>query len=113
MDGINTPRPTTRTLAVIDGGLNVKVRVHPLPSTGKPKLLEQFKQAIRTRHYSDRTEKAYVHWIKRYIFFHNKRHPQEMAEAQIAQFLSSLATQVSASTQNQALNALLFLYHEF
>jgi integron integrase len=66
------------------------------------------------RHYSDRTEKAYVHWIKRYIFFHHKRHPLEMAESEIAQFLSSLATEgrVSASTQNQALNALLFLYHE-
>ena len=114
MDSVNTPRPTTRTLAVIDGGLNVKAPVYPLSSSGKPKLLEQVKQAIRTRHYSDRTEKAYVHWIKRYIFFHNKRHPQEMTEAEIAQFLSSLATQgqVSASTQNQALNALLFLYHE-
>ena len=69
---------------------------------------------IRKRHYSDRTEKAYVHWIKRYIFFHNKRHPAEMAEPEIAQFLSSLATEgrVSASTQNQAFNALLFLYHE-
>jgi integron integrase len=80
----------------------------------KPKLLDQVRQAIRTRHYSHRTEKAYVHWIKRFIFFHNKRHPLEMAEAEIAQFLSSLATEgrVSASTQNQAFNALLFLYHE-
>jgi Phage integrase, N-terminal SAM-like domain len=90
MDSVNTPRPTTRTLAVIDGGLNVKARVHPLPSTGKPKLLEQVRQAIRTRHYSYRTEKAYVHWIKRFIFFHDKRHPIEMGEAEIAQFLSSL-----------------------
>jgi integron integrase len=83
-------------------------------SSAKPKLLDQVRQAIRTRHYSDRTEKAYVHWIKRYIFFHNKRHPQEMAEAEISQFLSGLATdgRVSASTQNQALNALLFLYRE-
>ena len=66
------------------------------------------------RHYSYRTEKTYVHWIKRYIYFHNKRHPQEMAEAEIARFLTSLAIEgrVSASTQNQALNALLFLYHE-
>jgi integron integrase len=80
----------------------------------KPKLLDQVRQAIRSRHYSHRTEKAYVHWIKRYIFFHNKRHPLEMAEPEIAQFLSSLATarRVSASTQNQALNALLFLYDE-
>src|SRR5262245_11693073 len=79
-----------------------------------PKLLDQVRHAIRRRHYSDRTEKAYVHWIKRFIFFHNKRHPLEMAEPEIAQFLSSLATagRVSASTQNQALNALLFLYHE-
>jgi integrase len=84
------------------------------PAPPKPKLLEQMRQAIRTRHYSDRTEKAYVHWIKRFIFFHNKRHPIEMAEAEIGRFLSALATdsKVSASTQNQALNALLFLYKE-
>ncbi|MBI1994427.1 MAG: phage integrase N-terminal SAM-like domain-containing protein [Deltaproteobacteria bacterium] len=77
-------------------------------------MLDQVRQAIRTRHYSYRTEKAYVHWIKRFIFFHNKRHPLEMGETEIAQFLSSLATdsRVSASTQNQALNALLFLYNE-
>lgn len=80
----------------------------------KPKLLDQVRQAIRRRHYSDRTEKAYGHWIKRYIFFHNKRHPLEMSESEIVQFLSNLATEgrVSASTQNQAVNALLFLYHE-
>ncbi len=114
IDSVNTPRPTTRTLAVIDGGLNVNARVHPLPSSGKPKLLEQVRQAIRTRHYSNKTEKAYVHWIKRYIFFHDKRHPLEMAESEIAQFLSGLATErrVSASTQNQAFNAILFLYNE-
>jgi integron integrase len=80
----------------------------------KPKLLDQVRQAIRTRHYSYRTEKAYVHWIKRFVFFHNKRHPIELGEPEIAQFLSSLASDshVSASTQNQALNALLFLYKE-
>ena len=80
----------------------------------KPKLLDQVRQAIRTRHYSHMTEKAYVGWIKRFIFFHNKRHPAEMGEAEIGRFLSSLATEshVSASTQNQALNALLFLYQE-
>ena len=85
-----------------------------VPPTPKPKLLDQVRQAIRTRHYSYRTEKAYVHWIKRFIFFHNKRHPVEMGEAEIAQFFSSLASDahVSASTQNQALNALLFLYKE-
>jgi site-specific recombinase XerD len=80
----------------------------------KPKLLDEVRQAIRTRHYSPRTEETYVHWIKRFIFFHNKRHPSEMAEAEVAQFLSSLATEskVSASTQNQGLNAILFLYRE-
>jgi len=88
--------------------------VTSFPSAPKPRLLDQVRQAIRTRHYSYRTEKAYVHWIKRFIFYHNKRHPAEMGEAEIAAFLSSLASEshVSASTQNQALNALLFLYHE-
>ena len=83
-------------------------------SPTKPKLLDQVRQAIRTRHYSYMTEKAYVGWIRRFIFFHNKRHPAEMGEAEIARFLSSLATDshVSASTQNQAFNALMFLYHE-
>ena len=83
------------------------------PATpAKPKLLDQVRQAIRTRHYSPRTEETYVHWIERFIFFHNKRHPAEMAEAEIARFLSNLAAEshVSASTQNQALNAVLFLY---
>jgi len=82
------------------------------PPAPKPKLLDQVRQAIRTRHYSPRTEETYVHWIKRFIFFHNKRHPAEMGEKEIARFLSSLASEqhVSASTQNQALNAILFLY---
>jgi integron integrase len=86
----------------------------PTSSPQKPKLLDQVRQAIRTRHLSPHTEQAYIGWIKRFIFFHNKRHPAEMAEAEIGNFLSNLATdaKVSASTQNQALNALLFLYHE-
>jgi Phage integrase, N-terminal SAM-like domain len=110
IETVNIHKSANCTLAVIDGGLNIKARVNPLPSTGKPKLLEQVRQAIRRYHYSYRTEKAYVHWIKRFIFFHNKRHPLEMAEAEIGRFLSALATdrKVSASTQNQALNALLF-----
>jgi integron integrase len=76
--------------------------------------LDHVRAAIRTRHYSVRTEKAYVQWIKRFIFFHQKRHPLEMGEAEVGQFLSNLACerQVSVSTQNQALNALLFLYRE-
>src|SRR5688572_30786720 len=80
----------------------------------KPKLLDQVRQAIRARHYSYMTEKTYVGWIKRFIFFHDKRHPDEMGEPEVARFLSSLATEskVSASTQNQALHAILFLYQE-
>ncbi len=84
------------------------------PDPPKPRLLDRVRQAIQTRHYSRRTEKAYVHWIKRYIFFHGKRHPAEMGAAEVAAFLTSLAVQgkVAASTQNQALSALLFLYRE-
>ncbi|MGH7772980.1 MAG: phage integrase N-terminal SAM-like domain-containing protein [Candidatus Binatia bacterium] len=86
-----------------------------IPTDGaKPRLLDQVRLAIRMRHYSYMTEKAYVGWIKRFIFFHNKRHPAEMGEVEIAQFLSALARDrwVTASTQNHALNALLFLYNE-
>jgi integron integrase len=76
-----------------------------------PKLLDRVRDAIRTRHYSRRTEEAYVGWIRRFIRFHNCRHPREMGEAEVSAFLSSLAhSGVSASTQNQALSALLFLY---
>jgi len=77
-----------------------------------PKLLDRLHEAIRVRHLSPRTEEAYRHWIKRYILFHRKRHPLEMGEGEINAFLSHLAVreQVSASTQNQALAALLFLY---
>src|SRR5258705_6317593 len=79
-----------------------------------PKLLDQVREVIRMKHYSIRTEQAYVEWIKRYIFFHNKRHPAEMAEAEIRSFISDLASKkvVSASTQTVALSALLFLYRE-
>jgi integron integrase len=75
-------------------------------------LLDRVRTLIRTRHYSYRTEQAYIHWIKRYILFHNKRHPAEMGAPEVTQFLSNLAVvhNVSASTQNQALAALLFLY---
>jgi integron integrase len=102
-----------RTLVVIDGGMHKQAGGQTRSLDSKPKLLDQVREAIRIRHYSYRTEKAYVHWIKRFILFHNKRHPAEMAEADIGRFLSSLATErrVSASTQNQALNALLFLYN--
>jgi len=77
-----------------------------------PKLLDQVRDQIRVRHLSRRTEKAYLHWIRRFILFHGKRHPEEMAETEVNNFLSHLAVKgrVSASTQNQALSALLFLY---
>ncbi len=83
-------------------------------SAPKPKLLDQVRDAIRARHMSPRTEEAYAHWIKRYILYHHKRHPAEMGPAEITQFLTALAVErhVSASTQNQALAALLFLYRE-
>jgi len=77
-----------------------------------PKLLDRTRDAIRARHYSRRTEEAYTMWIKRYIFFHGKRHPASMGGEQVNAFLSSLAVDghVSAATQSQALAALLFLY---
>jgi Phage integrase, N-terminal SAM-like domain len=88
------------------------VRMAHAPGGQKPKLLDQVRDAIRTRHYSVRTEEAYVGWIKRFIFFHGKRHPLAMGQQEVAEFLSALAVKehVSASTQNQALCALLFLY---
>ena len=77
-----------------------------------PRLMNQVRNTIRTHHYSLRTEQTYLHWIKRYILYHNKRHPREMGKPEISDFLSYLAVKkhVSASTQNQALSALLFLY---
>jgi integron integrase len=86
----------------------------PAQTADKPKLLDQVRDVIRRKHFSIRTEQTYVDWIKRYIFFHGKRHPSEMAEAEITAFLTHLARagKVAASTQNQALSALLFLYRE-
>ena len=78
----------------------------------KPKLLDRMREAMRSRHYSRSTERTYCNWVKRFIFFHNVRHPDEMGEVEINAFLTHLAVKehVSASTQNQALSALLFLY---
>jgi len=114
METVNTHRPINHSFVLIDGGLNLKNGMPSVPTAQKPKLLDQVRRAIRTRHYSPKTEEAYLGWIKRFIFFHNKRHPAEMAEAEIALFLSRIATEssVSSSTQNQALNAVLFLYKE-
>src|SRR6266550_9468786 len=82
------------------------------PEGSRPKLLDQVRHAIRMRHYSRRTETTYVHWIRRFIVFHHKKHPSTMGAPEITAFLSWLATgqRVSSSTQNQALSALLFLY---
>jgi integron integrase len=114
MNNFNMHTPTSRVLAVIEGGLHAKASVQTTPAVQQPKLLDQVRLVILTRHYSVRTEKAYIHWIKRFIFFHERRHPAEMTEKEITRFLSSLASlnHVSASTQNQAFNALLFLYRQ-
>jgi integron integrase len=84
------------------------------PQTEPPprKLLDQVSDAIRIKHYSYRTEQTYKDWIKRYILFHNKRHPKDMGAEEIQAFITHLAVEkkVSASTQNQALSAILFLY---
>jgi integron integrase len=80
----------------------------------EPKLLDQLRNKIRLKNYSIRTEKTYVDWNKRYILFHKKRHPREMGAREVEEFLTHLAVEknVSASTQNQALSAILFLYKE-
>ena len=79
-----------------------------------PKLLAQYRERLRVKHYSLRTEDAYLHWVRRFIHFHGKRHPREMGGPEVEAFLSHLATEgrVAPSTQNQALAALLFLYRE-
>src|SRR5438552_14481298 len=82
------------------------------PTPQPPKLLDRVRMACRVRHYSRRTEDAYHDWCKRFILFHGKRHPLAMAEPEVNAFLTHLAVEghVAASTQNQALAALLFLY---
>lgn len=84
------------------------------PPAQAPKLLTRMRTALRIRHYSYRTEASYVDWARRYILYHGKRHPASMGAAEVAEFLSHLAVDrsVSASTQNQAKAALLFLYRE-
>lgn len=83
-----------------------------MTASSQPRLLDQMRDALRTRHYSPSTEKVYCQWVRRFIRFHRMRHPADMAEAEINDFLTHLAVgeKVSASTQNQALSALLFLY---
>lgn len=84
------------------------------PQSPKKPLLEQRREAIRARHYSIRTETSYLDWVKRFILFHNKRHPETMGAPEITAFLTHLAVNdhVAASTQTQALSAILFLYRQ-
>ena len=99
-------------------GANMRVRSTltaskmPTRSAKQPRLLDQVRRRLRVGHYSIRTEQTYIAWIKRYILFYGKRHPKEMGKGEIEAFLTYLAVErsVSAATQNQALNAILFLY---
>lgn len=86
----------------------------PFSGSPSPRLLDQVREIIRIKHYSIRTEQAYLQWIRRYIIFHGKRHPNTLSADELRAFLSDLAIRgkVSASTQNQALNAILFMYRE-
>ncbi|MFQ3662439.1 integron integrase [Roseiflexus sp.] len=83
-------------------------------SSNPPRLLDRVREALRRKHYALRTEEAYVGWIRRFILFHGKQHPQHLGHAEVQAFLTDLAVtqHVAASTQNQALSALLFLYNE-
>ena len=100
------------SIGIASQKMSVKKPGLSLVPVAKPKLLDQLREALRSRHYSHRTEQTYCSWVKRFIYFHNVRHPQEMAEPEINAFLTYLAVKekVAASTQNQALSALLFLY---
>jgi integron integrase len=88
--------------------------MHTGRQTQSPRLLDQVRDAMRVKRYSYRTEQAYLDWITRFILFHNKRHPKTMGADEVTQFLTHLAVdrKVAASTQNQALSALLFLYRD-
>ena len=92
----------------------LKAEAKPSPPDAKPRLLDQVRMAVRVRHFSLRTEEAYVAWIRRFIRFHGTRHPAELEAGDVARYLTHLASQgrVGASTQNQALSALLFLYRD-
>ena len=84
------------------------------PAAKPPRLLDQVRDTVRRKHFSLRTEQTYVHWIKRFILYHGKRHPREMGATEVTAFLNHLARErrVASATQNQGLNAILFLYRE-
>ena len=96
------------------GSSNGEISSRNIITHAKPKLklLEQVREELRANHYSRKTEEAYISWIKRYILFHSRRHPSEMGVEEIKVFISNLATNhhVSSSTQNQALQGVLYLY---
>src|SRR5207249_9432925 len=106
VDSCRVLRPAPILLSIMALEINDDVR--------QPRLLDRVREANRLRHGSRSTEKSYIGWIRRFILFHGKRHPAEMGAAEVTRFLSSLAVegQVAASTQNQALSALLFLYRD-
>jgi hypothetical protein len=113
-----SPRPVGRTerhrtmtnIIRIETRRTTSLPACPTP----PRLLDRVRDIIRRKHYSIRTEQAYVRWIRRFILFHGKRHPTDMGAPEVEAFLTHLAVagKVAASTQNQALNALVFLYRE-
>ena len=94
--------------------VKTEVKAANIPAGHAPKLLDQVRTLCRLKHYSIRTEQTYADWIKRFILFHHKRHPKEIGAPEVRLFLEDLAVRrrVAASTQNQALNALVFLYHQ-
>ncbi len=113
-----TEKEALRAIAAAHGALEflyatfLQREVGELPWPRPPRLLDQVRQALRVKHYARTTEECYVQWIRRFILFHGKRHPRDMGAAELELFLTNLAVEgnVSASTQNQALNAILFLY---
>jgi hypothetical protein len=103
---------TARSALELLYGQVLKIDLGELPLPRPPKLLDQVSQVLRVRHYAYRTEESYRQWVRRFVLFHGKRHPRDMGAAEVEQFLTHLAVhgRVAASTQNQALNALVFLY---
>jgi integron integrase len=105
---------TARSALELLYGTVLGIDLGELPRPRPPRLLDQMSQVLRVRHYSPRTEACYLHWVRQFILFHGKRHPRDQGAAEVEQFLTHLAVKrhVSASTQNQALNALVFLYQQ-